>query len=265
MPAVGLGTRKPRKPRQAYETVKAALAVGYRHLDSAARYNNEDQVGEAVRDSGLRREDIWVTTKVENAWHHHVAEPVDRSMAVLGFDYIDLPLVHWPIAVSLEEDPSTAMPSWEFTHTWQEMQRVLASGRVRNVGVSNFGIRNLKKLLSDPACYVVPAVNQIEVCVSCVLVMLTGFPSPPPPRSPSPAPAEFFSSCTPAVHASVWWFCQKRGIHCTAYSPLAFELPQLHESAALAELCKRTSKTLLQILIVWGLRLLQVFLYSPLP
>ncbi|PLN86195.1 NADP-dependent oxidoreductase domain-containing protein [Aspergillus taichungensis] len=222
MPAVGLGTRKPKKPRQTYDAVKAALSVGYRHIDSASRYNNEDQVGEAVRDSGLPREAVWITTKIDNACHHRVAESVDRSLAALGLDYIDLLLMHWPIAVS-PEDPSTAMPGWDFTQTWEEMQRVVASGRVRNIGVSNFGIRNLEKLLSHPACHVTPAVNQIELHPCCPSDRLVNF-------------------------------CRQRGIHCTAYSPLAFGLPQLHQSPALVELCKRTSKTPQQILIMWGLQ-----------
>lgn len=176
MPAVGLGTRKPKKPRQTYEAVKAALAVGYRHIDSASRYNNEDQVGDAVRDSGIPREEIWITTKIDNASQHLVAESVDKSLASLGLGYIDLLLMHWPIAVS-PDDASAAMPGWTFTDTWQEMQRAVASGRVRNIGVSNFGIRNLKTLLAHPACHVVPAVNQIEVCGSLVLDISIFLPS----------------------------------------------------------------------------------------
>jgi len=170
MPAVGLGTRKPKKPRQTYEAVKLALAVGYRHIDSASRYNNEDQVGDAVRDSGLPREEVWVTTKIDNSWQHRVSESVDQSLAALGFDYIDLLLMHWPIAVS-PDDTKTAMPNWSFTDTWQEMQRVFKSGKVRNIGVSNFGIRHLKTLIAHPACHIVPAVNQIEVRFSFFVML----------------------------------------------------------------------------------------------
>ncbi|PHH92322.1 hypothetical protein CDD83_7911 [Cordyceps sp. RAO-2017] len=93
IPGLGFGTRKPKKPRQTYEAVAKALAVGYRHIDTAFRYNNEDQVGEAVRDSGIPRKAVWITTKVDNSWHHRVAESVEKSLAALGLEYIDLLLM----------------------------------------------------------------------------------------------------------------------------------------------------------------------------
>ncbi|PLB34736.1 NADP-dependent oxidoreductase domain-containing protein [Aspergillus candidus] len=164
MPSVGLGTLKPI----------------FRHIGSASQYNNEDQVGEAVRDSGLSRETVWITTKVDNPWHHRVVESVDQSLAAVGFDCIDLFLMDWPIA---------------------EIQRVLASGRVPNIGVSNLGIRSMEKLPSHSECHVVPAVSRIELHACCLCDRLVDF-------------------------------CRQRGIHCTAYSPLAFGLLQLYERAS---------------------------------
>ncbi|KAK8146935.1 hypothetical protein G3M48_002357 [Beauveria asiatica] len=93
MPGLGIGTRKPKRPNETYEAVKKALEVGYRHIDTAFRYNNEHQVGRAVRDSGLPRHAVWVTTKVDNSWHHRVAESVQISLDRMGLEYIDLLLM----------------------------------------------------------------------------------------------------------------------------------------------------------------------------
>ncbi|KAJ5728128.1 NADP(+) coupled glycerol dehydrogenase [Penicillium malachiteum] len=222
IPALGFGTRRPKQPKQTYNAVKEALSIGYRHIDTAFLYNNEDQVGQPVRNSGLPRESIWITTKVDNSWHHRVADSVDLSLQAMGLEYIDLLLMHWPTAID-PEDPKNSLPNWDFTMTWQHMQDAVRSGRVRNIGVSNFGIRNLKKLMAHPLCTIVPAVNQIELHSSC----------------PSDGLIKF---------------CKQNGIHCTAYSPLASALPVLHESAVMTELCKRKGKTSQQILIMWALQ-----------
>ncbi|KAJ5722769.1 NADP(+) coupled glycerol dehydrogenase [Penicillium malachiteum] len=214
IPGLGFGTRKPKKPNQTYEAVKEAPSIGYRHIDTAFRYNNEDQVGQAVRDSGIPRESIWITTKVDNSWHHRVAESVDSSLQAMGLEYIDLLLMHWPTAID-PEDPKRSLPNWDFTMTWeyrQHMQDAVRSGRVRNIGVSNFGIRNLKKLMAPPTLH---------------------------PSCPS---------------GGLINFCKQNGIHCTAYSPLASSLPVLHESAVMMDLCKRKGKTSQQILIMRALQ-----------
>lgn len=138
MPGLGFGTRKPKRPNETYESVKKALEVGYRHIDIAFRYNNEDQVGEAVRDSGLPRETVWVTTKIDNSWHHRVAESVTISLSKLDVEYIDLLLMvrtelwccnlkttamvlmqeqHWPSPVD-PQDTKKALPDSNFSMTW---------------------------------------------------------------------------------------------------------------------------------------------------
>lgn len=133
IPGLGFGTRKPKQPMQTYNAVKTALELGYRHVDTAFRYNNEDQVGSAVIDSGIPREEVWITTKVDNSWHHRVAESVTISLSNLGLEYIDLLLMvrifsgengttliaeqHWPSPVT-PEDPKKALPDWDFTRTW---------------------------------------------------------------------------------------------------------------------------------------------------
>ncbi|KAM3512137.1 hypothetical protein MY11210_004201 [Beauveria gryllotalpidicola] len=222
MPGLGFGTRKPKKPNETYEAVKKALEVGYRHIDTAFRYNNEDQVGKAVRDSGLPRQAVWVTTKVDNSWHHRVAESVQISLSRLGLEYIDLLLMHWPSPVD-PDDMKKALANWDLTMTWQDMQKEVQAGRVRAIGVSNFGMRNLRKLMSHPLCTIVPAVNQLELHPYCPSTGLVTF-------------------------------CRENGIHCIAYSPLAFGLPELHGHPVLADIGMQTGKTVQQILIRWGLQ-----------
>ena len=93
IPGLGFGTARPKELNQTYKLVIKALEVGYRHLDTASRYDNEDQVGAAVRDSGIPRQEIWITTKVNNTSHHRVADSVTGSLSKLGIDYIDLLLM----------------------------------------------------------------------------------------------------------------------------------------------------------------------------
>ena len=92
IPAIGLGTWHP-KPSEVREAVKAALQRGYRHIDTALAYGNEDEVGQGIRDSGIPREEIWITTKLDNPWHHRVEDGITSSLRSLGVDYVDLYLM----------------------------------------------------------------------------------------------------------------------------------------------------------------------------
>lgn len=151
IPQLGFGTFKV-APERAREVTLAALDVGYRHLDTAQMYGNEAGVGEAIRESGLARGDIFVTTKLNNGFHARDAAlaAFDRSVADLGLDYVDLFLIHWPL-------PAVD----QYVTAWQAMQELYAEGRVRAIGVSNFHAEHLRRLVAE--CEVVPAVNQIEV------------------------------------------------------------------------------------------------------
>lgn len=139
-------------PADTQRVVEDALEVGYRHIDTATGYNNETEVGAALKASGIPREEIFLTTKLRND-HHKAGDVQDafaRSLDMLGLDYIDLYLIHWP------------MPANErFVDTWRAFEGFAASGRARSVGVSNFLIPHLEKLLSETD--VVPAVNQVEL------------------------------------------------------------------------------------------------------
>lgn len=152
IPAIGLGTWQS-KPGEVEKAVEAALRAGYRHIDTAYAYGNEKEVGEGIRASGVPREDIWLTTKLDNDWHKRVAQGIDTSLKNLGVDYVDLYLMHWPASLDAE-DTSKPYTDWDFVDTWREMQKLVGTGKVRNIGVSNFAIKNLERLLNDPSCKV---------------------------------------------------------------------------------------------------------------
>src|ERR1700761_1505955 len=130
IPAVGLGTWQS-PPNQVRIAVKAALDAGYRHIDTALAYGNEHEVGQGIKDSGVPRDQIWITTKLDNTWHHVVEEGITSSLKSLDTDYIDLYLMHWPSSTD-PKDKEKHLPDWDFVKTWAEMQKLPASGRVRS-------------------------------------------------------------------------------------------------------------------------------------
>ncbi|KAJ5568592.1 hypothetical protein N7450_011078 [Penicillium hetheringtonii] len=192
IPAIGLGTWQS-KPNEVREAVKNALLKGYRHIDTALAYGNEAEVGAGIRDSGD-----------------------------LGVDYVDLYLVHWPSSTD-PNDLKKHLPDWNFIKTWQEMQKLPATGKVRNIGVSNFGIKNLEILLNDPSTKIVPAVNQIELH----------------PNNPSPKLVAYNTS---------------KGIHSTGYSCLGSTDSPLYKDPTLLKLAEKKGKTPQQVLLVWGIQ-----------
>jgi diketogulonate reductase-like aldo/keto reductase len=147
MPRLGFGTW-----RVGQEAVETALATGYRSVDTAAAYGNEAAVGRAIAQSGVPRDEIFVTTKVPNACHGYEAalRAVEESLAHLGLDVLDLCLIHWP------------QPRLDrYAATWRALERVLEQGRARAIGVSNFQPQHLRRLFTEGS--IVPAVNQIEL------------------------------------------------------------------------------------------------------
>ncbi|MCJ1365985.1 hypothetical protein MMC16_005110 [Acarospora aff. strigata] len=221
IPAIGLGTWQS-KPNEVRDAVKTALQKGYRHIDTALAYENEHEVGQGIKDSGVPRSEIWVTTKLDNTWHHRVTEGIDSSLKSLDMDYVDLYLIHWPSSTD-PEDTKKHLPNWDFVKTWQEMQKLPATGKVKNIGVSNFGIKNLEKLLNDPTCTIVPAVNQIELH----------------PNNPSP---------------KLVAFNKEKGIHCTGYSCLGSTNSPLYKDPTLLKLAENKGKTPQQVLLMWGIQ-----------
>ena len=172
MPALGLGTWKS-EPEQVYSAVRAAIEVGYRHIDCAAIYQNEEEVGRALTDAfqagDAKREDLWITSKLWNDSHApgHVQPALETSLGKLRLDYLDLYLVHWPVAlrhgVLLPTGPEDFIPLSEIplATTWEAMLKASEQGLSREVGVSNFS-KHMIKQLSEATGHT-PAVNQVEL------------------------------------------------------------------------------------------------------
>jgi 2,5-diketo-D-gluconate reductase A len=148
MPMLGFGTWKLRGD-EARAAVVAALHTGYRHLDTATMYANESEVGQGLRDSGIDRSQVFVTTKIRPSDSGRVAQVLDRSLRALGTDYLDLWLIHWP--------PSRRGESRQL---WNELLEHQATGQVRNVGVSNYSLNEIDDITSSSGQ--APAVNQID-------------------------------------------------------------------------------------------------------
>jgi 2,5-diketo-D-gluconate reductase A len=152
IPQLGFGVFQI-EPENTAEAVGAALEVGYRHIDTAEMYGNEKEVGEAIRASGLDRGDVFITSKLNNGFHEpqDAREAFDRTLSDLGFDYVDLFLIHWPLPTLYNGD---------FVSTWKTLEEFHRDGRARSIGVSNFQIEHLETLAAETDT--VPAVNQIE-------------------------------------------------------------------------------------------------------
>lgn len=152
IPQIGLGVWQAKEGPEVEQAVLAALEVGYRLIDTAAAYGNEEGVGRAIKASGLRREELFVTTKLSNANHAYTnaLRAFDESFAKLDCGYIDLYLIHWPLPME-----------GKYTEAWKALEHIYASGRVRAIGVSNFKPHHLEELLKEAKT--VPAVNQIEL------------------------------------------------------------------------------------------------------
>ena len=153
IPQLGFGTYQI-PPEDTARAVTAALEAGYRHIDTAEMYNNEAGVGEAVRASDLDRADVFVTSKLSNAFHRpdDARREFDRTLVALRSDYVDLFLIHWPLPTLYDGD---------FVSTWQVLEEFQQEGRARSIGVSNFQPAHLDRLAVETGT--VPAVNQIEV------------------------------------------------------------------------------------------------------
>jgi len=152
IPQLGYGTYQV-PPAETAGAVRAALQTGYRHIDTAEMYDNEAGVGEGVRASGLARDDVYITSKLSNGAHlpDDARRAFDGTLQALGMDYVDLFLIHWPMVLSYSGD---------FVSTWKVLQEFKADGRARSIGVSNFRVEDLERLLAETD--VAPAVNQIE-------------------------------------------------------------------------------------------------------
>ncbi len=153
IPQLGFGVFQI-EPAETRDAVATALTVGYRHIDTAQMYGNEKQVGEAVRDSGLGRADVYITSKLNNGFHEpdRARKAFADTLSAIGVEQLDLFLIHWPLPTRYDGD---------FVSTWKVLIDLQRQGGVRSIGVSNFQVEHLERLAAETD--VVPAVNQIEV------------------------------------------------------------------------------------------------------
>jgi diketogulonate reductase-like aldo/keto reductase len=150
IPVLGFGVYQMTDGARSMETMVSALKIGYRHLDTASLYDNEKEVGEAVRRSGLPREEIFVTTKLWNTDHGYdrALKAFNKSLERLGLDYVDLYLIHWPVPAKRRD-------------SWRALETIYEEGRARAIGVSNYMVQHLEEVLEHGK--MVPAADQIEL------------------------------------------------------------------------------------------------------
>lgn len=233
IPQIGLGTWLS-KPNEVENAVEIALRSGYRHLDLARVYENQDEVGRALKKvipSVVRREDLFITSKLWNSAHQpdQVEPALDETLQQLGVDYLDLYLVHWPVAFESSDglfptkgDMARLDMETSLVDTWNAMIKLLGTGKVRDIGVSNCTIPQLQGIID--ATGVVPVVNQIEAHPYLLQDDLVAY-------------------------------CKEKNIHLTAYSPLGNNLvglPLLTEHPVVKEAAKKLGASPAQVLIAWG-------------
>ncbi|ORC92533.1 prostaglandin F synthase [Trypanosoma theileri] len=150
MPQLGLGVWRAEDGEETSRAVRWAIEAGYRHIDTASFYKNEGGVGQGIRDSGIPREKVWITTKLWNADHGYdkALAAFDRSCKLLGVNYIDLYLIHWP-------------GKSKYVETWKALEKLYEDKKVRAIGVSNFEPHHLTEILKN--CKIRPMVNQVEL------------------------------------------------------------------------------------------------------
>ena len=217
IPCVGFGTYQTPNGEIAVTAVNNALALGYRHIDTAAGYGNEESVGIAVKQSGIKREEIFITSKLQNSDHgyENTMKAFEKTMKNLDMDYLDLYLVHWPNPIKYRNEWQSANAG-----TWKAFEELYKAGRIRSIGISNFHPRHIEELMKTAE--IAPMVNQIRLC-----------------------PGD--------TQDEVVAYCKLHNIVLEAYSPLGtgriFEVPEMQVIA------EKYGKTVAQICIRWSLQM----------
>ncbi|KZS89209.1 reductase AKOR2 [Sistotremastrum niveocremeum HHB9708] len=229
MPAIGLGTWSGTTKEEwesALPWYKSALSVGYRLLDTAHGYGTEPVVGKAFRESGIPREEMWITTKLPSQHHDRVVYSLDESLDRLGYPSVDLYLIHWPQShpyhandepdIKGEDGRHVTVVHPDVGETWKQMEEVYESGKAKAIGVSNFSVKTLTQLLKTAK--IIPAVNQVEMH---------------PHLNQSELKA----------------FCDKHGIVLTAYSPTGYA--PVRTDPTVTALATKHSVSPAQISLAW--------------
>ncbi|RKP11515.1 putative GCY1-galactose-induced protein of aldo/keto reductase family [Piptocephalis cylindrospora] len=230
IPAVGLGTFDSTDQEELSRAIHCALGAGYRHVDCAAYYANEREIGQAIRtySPAIPRDKLFITSKLWNDKHRpvDVLPALEQSLKYLQVDYLDLYLMHWPVALTKEGLTQQDARGWHirdegvtFLDTWQAMEALLDTGKVKAIGVSNFDIPHLQRLLSH--CKVRPAVNQVELH----------------PLLPQ---------------AELLEFCAKEDIHLSAYCPIGSGKAVL-DHPVIEDIARRTKRSPAQVVLAWAI------------
>jgi diketogulonate reductase-like aldo/keto reductase len=216
IPCIGFGTWQTPNGDVAVSSVLSALEAGYRHIDTAQGYGNEESVGAAVKKSGIDRKEIFITSKLNNSAHgyQNTLDAFEETMKKLDMDYIDLFLIHWPNPIAFRDQWQEANAG-----TWKAFEELYNAGRIRSIGISNFHPHHIDELMKTAT--IAPMVNQIRLC-----------------------PGD--------TQDEVVDYCRSRNILLEAYSPLGvgkiFDVPEMQT------LAEKYGKSIAQICIRWSLQ-----------
>ena len=216
IPCIGFGTWQTPDGDVAVRSVAAAIEAGYRHIDTAQAYGNEESVGKGIRESGIDRKDLFVTTKLWNSNHSYklTMRTFEESMNKLGLDYLDLFLIHWPNPIAFRDHWQEAN-----AESWKAMEELYEAGKIRAIGVSNFRPHHIEEILKTAK--VAPMVNQIRLC-----------------------PGD-------TQDKTVDW-CREHGMVLEAYSPLG--IGQIFEVPEMQKLAEKYHRSIAQVCIRWSLQ-----------
>ena len=216
IPCIGFGTWQTPDGDVAVRSVAAAIEAGYRHIDTAQAYGNEESVGKGIRESGIDRKDLFITTKLWNSNHSYklTMRTFEESVNKLGLDYLDLFLIHWPNPIAFRDHWQEAN-----AESWKAMEELYEAGKIRAIGVSNFRPHHIEEILKTAK--VAPMVNQIRLC-------------------PGDTQDE-----------TVNW-CREHGMVLEAYSPLG--IGQIFEVPEMQKLAEKYQRSIAQVCIRWSLQ-----------
>jgi len=213
-----MGSASEENRVEAHRTVTLALKTGYRYIDTAAGYNNEEHVAQAIKESGVPRSEIIIQTKLPGTSHHRVREAFEESLKKLDCGYIDVYLMHWPMAKDSNGKPTDL----RFTEVYKEMEKLLEDGRCKAIGISNFSIKTCTELL-ESGIKVMPCLNQVEAH----------------PYYPNNDLLEY---------------SKEKGIHLQAYSPLGQYNSPILKDEVIVDIAKSRDVTPGQVVLAWNVQ-----------
>lgn len=216
IPCIGFGTWQTPDGDVCVSSVKAAIEAGYRHIDTAEMYENEDSVGKAIKESGIDRKELFITSKLSNQAHGYekTMEAFEGTMEKLGLDYLDMFLIHWPNPIAFRDHWQEANAG-----SWKAFEELYKAGRIRAIGISNFRQHHIKALMETAT--IPPMVNQMKLC-----------------------PGE--------TQEEVVDYCRSKGMLLEAYSPLG--IGQIFQVPEMQELADKYGRSIAQICIRWSLQ-----------